>query len=346
MSQLCRFFVVVRQIRNVAKHENMNTTNIENLKALPIADYLHHIGINVPQRGNICATWRGDSNPSVSINTTKNVWYDHGTGEGGSVLDLVMRVENCDFNEACRKVEDFSFNRPYIPITPKVEPKESGIVLDDIKELSHPALLRYLDERCIPIEIASMYCKQVHYHTKNNPDAKYFAIGFENNEGGWELRSPFFKGATKKAATYFNNFSPTLVIFEGFMDFLSYLAMPEGIIPKVADANYLILNSVAQAQNAVNDYQRMEEWGEQHGFHGKPFYKVHYAMDNDPAGIDATFRMANIGGVVGNAGYEDLRDKMVTYSGYLTVEKINDLNDLLIAVKTIEKKKGGVGYGC
>ena len=159
------------------------------------------------------------------------------------------------------------------------------------------------------------------------------------------MRSQFFKGATKKAATYFNNFSPTIVIFEGFMDFLSYLAMPEGIIPKVADANYLILNSVAQAQNAVNDYQRMEEWGEQHGFHGKPFYKVHYAMDNDPAGIDATFRMANIGGVVGNAGYEDLRDKMVTYSGYLTVEKINDLNDLLIAVKTIEKKKGGV-YGC
>jgi hypothetical protein len=82
----------VRQIRNVAKHENMNTTNIENLKALPIADYLHHIGINVPQRGNICATWRGDSNPSVSINTTKNVWYDHGTGEGGSVSTQVPRA--------------------------------------------------------------------------------------------------------------------------------------------------------------------------------------------------------------------------------------------------------------
>ena len=90
-----------------------NNNNIENLKALPIADYLHHIGINVPQRGNICATWRGDSNPSVSINTTKNVWYDHGTGEGGSVLDLVMKIEGCSFSEACKRLEDFSFNCSY-----------------------------------------------------------------------------------------------------------------------------------------------------------------------------------------------------------------------------------------
>ena len=172
----------------------VNNNNIENLKAWPIAEYLHHIGINVPQHGNICATWRGDTNPSVSINTAKNVWYDHGTGEGGSVLDLIMRVENCDFSEACRKAESFSFHCPSTPVVRHNEPKESAIVLDDIKELAHPALLRYLDARCIPIEIARQYCKQVHYHTKNNPDAKYFAIGFENNEGGWELRSEFFKG--------------------------------------------------------------------------------------------------------------------------------------------------------
>lgn len=323
------------------KRKNMtnNNNNIENLKALPIADYLHHIGINVPQRGNICATWRGDSNPSVSINTTKNVWYDHGTGEGGSVIDLVMRVEGCDFAEACRKLEDFSFNRSYTPITPKNEPRESCIVIDDVRELQHPALLRYLDERCIPIEIARMYCKQVHYHTKNNHDAKYFAIGFENNEGGWELRSPFFKGATKKASTYINNDSYTLVIFEGFIDFLSYLAMPEGVIPKVPFANFLILNSVTQAQKAVDRYKEIQpKW---HEYGGQPLYKIHYCLDNDPTGIDTTFHMANIGGMVGSAGFEDLRDKMVTYSGYLTADKIKDLNDLLIAVK----KKGGE-YGC
>ena len=343
MSQLCRFFVVVRQIRNVAKHENMNTTNIENLKTLPIADYLHHIGINVPQRGNICATWRGDSNPSVSINTTKNIWYDHGTGEGGSVLDLVMRVENCDFNEACRKVENFSFNRSYTPITPKVEPKESGIVIDDVRELLHPALLQYLDERCIPIEIARQYCKQVHYHPKSNPtSAKYFAIGFANDAGGWELRSKFFKGATNKATTYIQNFGSVLIVFEGFMDFLSYLAMPEGVLPSTPKADYLVLNSVANSDKAVAVYEAIAD-------ESKPFYKVCYACDNDLAGKDVTFKMSKLDGLRGygpDGGVVDFCDRLRAYSGYLVEGKLNDLNDLLIAVKTIEKKKGGVGNGC
>lgn len=317
----------------------INNNNINDLKSVAIGDYLHAIGHDVACRKNIVAFWRGDNNPSVSIDHYKNVWYDHGTGEGGSVIDLVMRVEGCNFAEACRKLENFSFNRSYTPIAPKVEPRESGIVIDDVRELQHPALLRYLDERCIPIEIARMYCKQVHYHTKNNADAKYFAIGFENNEGGWELRSPFFKGATKKASTYINNDSYTLVIFEGFMDFLSYLAMPEGVIPKVPFANFLILNSVAQASKVVDRYKEIQPKWQEYG--GQPLYKIHYCLDNDPAGIDTTFHMANIGGMVGSAGFEDLRDKMVTYSGYLTADKIKDLNDLLIAVK----KRGGE-YGC
>ena len=334
---------MVRQIRNVAKHENMNTTNIENLKATPIADYLRTFGHDVACRKNIVAFWRGDHNASVSIDHNKNVWYDHGTGEGGSVLDLVMKIEGCSFSEACKRLEDFSFNRSYTPIAPKAEPRESGIVIDEIKELSHPALLRYLDERCIPIEIARQYCKQVHYHPKSNPtSAKYFAIGFANDAGGWELRSKFFKGATNKATTYIQNYGSVLIVFEGFMDFLSYLAMPEGVLPSTPKADYLVLNSVANSDKAVAVYEAIAD-------ESKPFYKVCYACDNDLAGKDVTFKMSKLDGLRGygpDGGVVDFCDRLRAYSGYLVEGKLNDLNDLLIAVKTIEKKKGGVGYGC
>lgn len=333
----------MRQIRNVAKHENMNTTNIENLKATPIADYLRTFGHDVACRKNIVAFWRGDHNASVSIDHNKNVWYDHGTGEGGSVLDLVMKIEGCSFSEACKRLEDFSFNRSYTPIAPKAEPRESGIVIDEIKELSHPALLRYLDERCIPIEIARQYCKQVHYHPKSNPtSAKYFAIGFANDAGGWELRSKFFKGATNKATTYIQNYGSVLIVFEGFMDFLSYLAMPEGVLPSTPKADYLVLNSVANSDKAVAVYEAIAD-------ESKPFYKVCYACDNDLAGKDVTFKMSKLDGLRGygpDGGVVDFCDRLRAYSGYLVEGKLNDLNDLLIAVKTIEKKKGGVGYGC
>lgn len=332
----------MRQIGNVAKHEHMNTTNIENLKSTPIADYLRAFGHDVAGRKNIVAFWRGDNNPSVSIDHNKNVWYDHGTGEGGSVLDLVMKIEGCDFAEACRKLENFSFNRSYTPIAPKLEPRESGIVIDDVKELQHPALLQYLDERCIPVEIARQYCRQVHYHPKCNPSAKYFAIGFANDAGGWELRSKFFKGATNKATTYIQNYGSVLIVFEGFFDFLSYLAMPEGVLPSTPKADYLILNSVANSDKAVAVYEAIAD-------ESKPFYKVCYACDNDLAGKEVVFKMSRLNGLRGygeDGGVVDFCDRLRAYSGYLVDGKLNDLNDLLIAVKSIEKKKGGVGHGC
>ncbi len=326
----------------------INNNNINDLKSVAIGDYLHAIGHDVAGRKNIVAFWRGDHNASVSIDHYKNVWYDHGTGEGGSVIDLVMRVEGCDFAEACRKLENFSFNRSYTPIAPKVEPRESGIVIDDVKELQHPALLQYLNERCIPIEIARKYCKEVHYHPKCKPSARYFVIGFPNDEGGWELRNRFFKGATNKATTYIKNYGSVLIVFEGFMDFLSFLAMPEGILPSTQKADYLILNSVANSEKAVALHNRIEEKMAEYEIEGKPFYKVCYACDNDLAGKDVTYKMSKLDGLRGygeDGGVVDFCDRLRAYSGYLVEGKLNDLNDLLIAVKTIEKKKGGVGYG-
>lgn len=318
--------------------------NINDLKSVAIGDYLHAIGHDVAGRKNIVAFWRGDNNPSVSIDHNKNVWYDHGTGEGGSVIDLVMKIEGCSFSEACKRLEDFSFNRSYTPIAPKVEPRESGIVIDDVRELQHPALLQYLDERCIPIEIARQYCKQVHYHIRHTPSKRYFAIGFQNDEGGWELRSKFFKGATNKATTYIQNYGTVLIVFEGFFDFLSYLAMPEGVLPSTPKADYLILNSVANSDKAIELHNRIKEQMEESEIYGRPFYKVCYACDNDLAGKDVTYKMSKLEGLRGygpDGGVVDFCSTLISFSGYLVEGKLNDLNDLLIAVKTIEKKKGG-----
>lgn len=326
----------------------INNNNINDLKSVAIGDYLHAIGHDVAGRKNIVAFWRGDHNASVSIDHNKNVWYDHGTGEGGSVIDLVMKIEGCSFSEACKRLEDFSFNCSYTPITPKVEPRESGIVIDDVRELQHPALLQYLDERCIPVEIARKYCKEVHYHPKCKPSARYFVIGFANDTGGWELRSKFFKGATNKATTYIQNYGSVLIVFEGFMDFLSYLAMPEGVLPSTPKADYLVLNSVANSDKAVELHHRIEEKMADYEIEGKPFYKVCYACDNDLAGKDVTYKMSKLEGLRGygeDGGVIDFCNTLRAYSGYLKEGKIDDLNDLLIAVKTNEKKKGGVGYG-
>ena len=60
-----------------------------------------------------------------------------------------------------------------------------------------------------------------------NAMAKYtMAIGFKNDSGGYELRNPYFKGSSSpKDITTFNNGAKEATVFEGFIDFLSFMAI-------------------------------------------------------------------------------------------------------------------------
>ena len=70
--------------------------NIEEIKRIPIVSYLERKGITIPTRGNISAYWRGDKNPSVSIDRIGNRWYDQ-VPHGGSE---VYAFENTAFRSA------------------------------------------------------------------------------------------------------------------------------------------------------------------------------------------------------------------------------------------------------
>jgi hypothetical protein len=53
------------------------------------------------------AFWRGGVHLSVALNSEKNVWFDHATGQGGGTLALVQRVTGCNFREAVRWLDAF-----------------------------------------------------------------------------------------------------------------------------------------------------------------------------------------------------------------------------------------------
>ena len=66
--------------------------NIEDVKQIPIADYLHSLGYSpVKQQGN--GLWyksplREEHEPSFKVNTDRNLWYDFGAGKGGNIIAL------------------------------------------------------------------------------------------------------------------------------------------------------------------------------------------------------------------------------------------------------------------
>lgn len=279
------------------------------IKRIPITEYLERKGIQVPAKNNICAFWRGDSNPSLHIDISKNCWYDHGTGDCGDIIDLVEKVENCNHYQAIDILKKGCFSLTAIPdITPRK--KEPQLIVDSVYELQHPALLKYLNTRGISIEVARRYCKQVYYHSVKSPSHHYFAIGFPNRSGGWELRNRYDKRATGKDLSFIGNEGNHLAIFEGFFDMLSYIELPDSILLKQKGERYAVLNSVAETDKFLKAYP-------------EGIKTVSLYLDSDEAGRKAT---AKIVYALKKKGIEILFDAGPILEG----AGVNDINDLLL----------------
>ena len=242
---------------------------MKNSNYISIRQYLSNRGIHPAKDrgyyGLYYSPLREDNDPSFKVDYDKDLWYDFGANEGGSIVDLVMKLENCSLAEAFQKLDNrsFSFQRDNTPAVPTN--REPAIKITNTKPLTHLALLDYLKERCIDVDIAKQYCCEVHYSIA---DKNYFAIGFRNDAGGWELRNRDFKGSiSPKNITTINNNNDTVMLFEGFMDFLSYLSMKQKASPTIDSA---ILNSIANLPKAIPFLQTHRT--------------IHAFLDNDEAG--------------------------------------------------------------
>jgi len=298
----------------------------QEIKQKSIREYLNSLGIHpVKNSGNYglyYSPYREDNKASFKVDYDKNLWIDYGTGEGGSIIDLVMKMENCSFHEAANKLEN---NSAYMHISNnednfssfhgnkfsnKLENK-----LENIIPITHPKLVAWVRERGIELALANFYCREIHYQTGNN---NYFSIGFRNDKDGYELSSPpNFKGCfPPKEITTFRNGKESCLVFEGFWDFLSYLT-----IQKVEKTKHdvAVLNSVANVKKAM-DFLKSHK-------------TIYTYLDNDDAGRNATELIQSIHSIVYN------RSK--NYTEY------KDLNDYLcgkkLAVKPeVQKKKTGI----
>lgn len=166
--------------------------------------------------------------------------------------------------------------------------------------LRHPALVGYLSSRGIVPSVAAAFCREVRYEVNGRA---FFAVGFRNDAGGWELRSERFKGGSSpKHITTVDNRSDTVIAFEGFMDFLAYLSLKH---PERLRIDAAVLNSVVNLPKAV------------------PFISqhpvIHAFFDNDEAGRKATADLIRL------CPRSEIIDQRHFYSGY------KDVNDYLIA---------------
>lgn len=238
----------------------MTTLSCKEAKYIPIAEYLAKQGIRpVYIKGNdywYCSPLRDEKHPSFKVNTKLNAWYDHGSGEGGSIIDLGIRLHNCSVSELLQKLSSgdtgLSFHQPDTNTEKAPEPK---IIIREVSPINSFGLISYLHEREISLQTAKQYCKQVSFDIAGK---NYYAIGFQNRSGGYELRNPWFKGSSSpKDINFLDNRSKSVCVLEGFMDFLSLLDLKAHRQP---NANFLILNSLSLLHRSIDllkDHQQV-----------------------------------------------------------------------------------------
>ena len=235
--------------------------NIQEAKQIKIADYLQSLGYSpVKQQGNCLwykSPFRQETEASFKVNTDRNLWFDYGLGRGGNIIALAGVLYASDhvpyllgkIAEQAPHIRPISFSFRQQASEPSFQHLEVG-------ELTHPALLRYLQERGINIALAKAQCKELHFTHNGKP---YFAIGFPNVAGGYEIRSRFFKGCVPPKDVSLvkaeGSLSDVCSVFEGFMDFLSAVTLG------LETGDCLVLNSVANVEKAMrylDGYERID----------------------------------------------------------------------------------------
>ena len=215
---------------------------MNDLKNISIRLFLARRGIQPKYERNgygmYLSPLRDEHTPSFKVDYVQNLWYDFGLGEGGTLLTLVMRLERCDSREAIRRLQNgekrdagsasLSPGICLCPVVGGASPVVRPATVPALRILSdaslrHPALVSYLSSRGIVPSVAAAFCREVRYEVNG---CAFFAVGFRNDAGGWELRSARFKGGSSpKHITTLDNGSDMAMAFEGFIDFLSYLSL-------------------------------------------------------------------------------------------------------------------------
>jgi 5S rRNA maturation endonuclease (ribonuclease M5) len=237
-------------------------------------------------------------------------YYSLDTKKAIEMLKDVFNQRNLDkLNEIQKQNLEFINNKL------SKEKNNQNIEITKIQDLQNQALIDYLQKRKIDLMTAQQAgIKEIYYKINNK---NYFALCFENESGGYEVRNAYFKGSfgTKDITLIKKENSNELNVFEGFSDYASAIKLSRG---KVLQQNNLILNSVAEREKAIETIKNL-----------KNVNLVKLYLDNDKAGKEtAKYFMNKL-----NKENIKVEDRSNFYGKY------KDLNDFLNKKEIVKEQE-------
>lgn len=254
-----------------------------------------------------------DTKPSFSVNDELGVWFDHGTRQGGNIIDLGLALwEKSSFGEVVARIQELCNLSPVEkrPARPRIAVKVPNYVLLDMKPVgSNPALTEYLKNRQI-FEIGMTMLTEVYYFVQDEKGNRkqYYAAGWKNEKDSWEVRNKYFKGCLGQKAISFIQVHPKkAVVFEGYLNYLSWKTEnPDD------DRSVIVLNTIALLREGIDK--------------AKNFTFIDTFFDRDDAGFKASqeFKQA----------LPYANDRSADFEGY------NDYNDKIVGIAKRDVSKG------
>lgn len=248
--------------------------DIYKLREIPIINILRKLNIEAVEKKKdqfwFKPQWRKER--TASAKCENNLFYDFGEGFGGNAVDYVMKHFAIDFMQAVKWLRNeeitFSFDPPK-RIEATIAKKENTYCIKTVQPLKNKILIDYLKSRKMNIEVCKKYLFQVFY-TVSNKD--YFAVGFQNDKGHFEIRNKYAKLALgTKWFTWINKSNSSIIVLESWSDFISLLTLyPKYELSK----DFLILNSLSMLSKTDDVLIN--------------YFEIFLALDNDTAGSKAT----------------------------------------------------------
>lgn len=283
--ELARIVAARESVEKVMKGESR--IDVEAMKRIPLTQILDRLGIEWKRDDKevfFSARWRGDTRPSVSVQQIDGgrwLWHDHGTGKGGSAVDLVMVDRGMSYRDALRWIAGgagMSISSPRPPVIPAPVQVENGKekfrVLKESSTASGKAPELLQEHRGLGWEEFSKAGGRL-LKIGWASGKEGYKIGWKNRAGGWEvkdIREGIFSGcAGTKDISFHGQESDTVLVAESLLDGLAAAKLNRIERPFV-----LSLNSVVLVGRAM-------EW-----IREKNPSNVLLALDNDKAGAEAT----------------------------------------------------------
>lgn len=280
---------------------------------------------NEAQGYNSISPFRKEKNPSFTVFiNNKGSWsfHDKGGHGVGSALDFIMLKEGVSFKEALQ-IANQKYNPNYegeriqydtntissqeiADEKKKLSNNTNKMAITSIKLLNNPALINYLQNRKIDLNIAKTYLKEVYYTNEiKGQNRNFFGLCFENNLGGFEIRNKTFKGAygNKGLSIIKGLSSEKVIVVEGFMSALSALTYYKTVTPKY---DMVILNSTVNANKFIKYVKENN------------IKEIFDLLDNDFSGQETAIKIRN-----------NINQDIKIINTFKIYNGINDFNDFI-----------------